>query len=168
MITFWLYGLSGAGKTTLADLVNDELKLARLDGDILRKGLCSDLGFDKHSRTENLRRAAHISLILNNNNLNTIATFMTPTSTHQETVCNILKENIRLVWIKAPVNVCSERDPKGLYRKQRLGEIQNLSGVDTPFDINKRNDCVIDTTNNSIQECVELLKEYILKEIKKC
>ena len=165
MITFWLYGLSGAGKTTLADLVNEDLKLARLDGDILRKGLSNNLDYDEKGRDENLRRAAHVALILNNNNLNTIATFMTPTKSHQETVLNILEKNVRLIWIKASVDDCTERDPKGLYQKQRLGEIKNLSGIDSPFDINAHNDCVVDTTNNSIQQCVEMLKNYILKEI---
>lgn len=166
MITFWLYGLSGSGKTTLANLVNQDLNLARLDGDILREGLCRDLGFDKESRAENLRRAAHLALILNNNNLHTIATFMTPTESHQQVVQNILKDNIRLIYIKASVEDCSKRDPKGLYKKQRMGEIKNLSGVDAPFDVNTNNDFTIDTINNTVQECTELLKKYILKEIR--
>jgi len=165
-LTFWLYGLSGAGKTTLADLVNEDLNLARLDGDILRKGLSNDLGYDQKDRSENLRRAAHTAAILNNNHLNTVATFMTPTQEHQVIVQDIIKDKLRLIYIKATVADCTDRDPKGLYEKQRQGEIKNLSGVDSPFNVNLHNDCVIDTTKHSIQECVETLKNYILKEIK--
>tara|TARA_A100001391_G_scaffold196385_1_gene174896 strand:+ start:24 stop:539 length:516 start_codon:yes stop_codon:yes gene_type:complete len=171
MLTFWLYGLSGSGKTTIADKLLEKFppfqSMLRLDGDILRTGLSVDLGYTKYDRAENIRRAAQVCNITNQK-LHVLATFMTPTYFHQEIVKSVLNKNLRLIYIDAPVDECRNRDPKGLYKKQSEGLIKNLSGVDSAFEINKQNNLCIDTVNNSIDDCVYILRDYIIKETKKC
>ncbi|WP_339103939.1 adenylyl-sulfate kinase [Haloterrigena salinisoli] len=130
--TTWLFGLPSAGKTTLAEgLVGP--KTVHLDGDYLRETLNTDLGFSKEDRTENLRRAAGIAQCLNEQNFDVIASFITPYREQRKLIHDIV-DDVSFVHVKAPVDVCEDRDEKGLYEQAREGEIENFTGVDAPFE----------------------------------
>jgi adenylylsulfate kinase len=130
--TTWLFGLPCAGKTTLAKgLVGPNT--VHLDGDYLRDTLNTDLGFSKEDRTENLRRAAGVAQGLNEQGFDVVASFITPYETQRE----MIRENINtvtLIHVTAPIDVCEERDVKGMYEQAREDEIENFTGVDAPFE----------------------------------
>jgi len=138
--TAWITGLSGAGKTTLARALRDQLlSLGRpvivLDGDEVRSGLCADLGFSKTERSENIRRVAHICRLLNQQGLTVIAPLISPLETdrlHAEQI--IGTANFLEVYVSTPLAVCEERDPKGLYRKARSGTIKEFTGLTAPYE----------------------------------
>jgi adenylyl-sulfate kinase len=168
--TIWLTGLSGAGKTTLANALHEALATKgiaahRIDGDILRTGLCSDLGFDKSSRTENIRRAAHVCHILNSAGIVVIAALISPYRSDREMARQIIDhEAYREVWVSTPLEVCEQRDPKGLYQKARRGELTNFTGVSDGYEIPDSPRLVLNTHDLSVAQCVQLLLD--LPEIK--
>lgn len=163
----WLTGLSGAGKTTISDSLLLELRgrgflVQALDGDVLRKGLNSDLGFDMISRIENIRRAAEVSKILMDSGVICICSFITPTSLIRQKVREIIgSENLIEIFVNAPIEVCEERDVKGLYQKARLGIIKEFTGISSLFepaddaDIEIRTDKL--TIAASVQKCLEVI-----------
>jgi adenylyl-sulfate kinase len=169
----WFTGLSGAGKSTLAGSLADELgklgiPLRVLDGDDLRRGLNSDLGFDLASREENLRRAAEVAKILRESGLMCLSCFITPTEKLREQVRNIIgRENIVEVFVNAPLVVCEDRDVKGLYRKARSGAIQEFTGISSPFEIPGSPDIVVRTDLDSVADCVEQCMAFIMPRITK-
>lgn len=134
--TVFLTGLSGSGKTTLALQllrVYEHPALYHLDGDILRRGLNSDLGFSIADREENIRRMVEVASIINSTGIDVIATFIMPLNSMRK----MAKEKIpecKIVYINAPLEVCEQRDPKGLYKKARAGEIPQFTGIDSPFE----------------------------------
>lgn len=131
----WMTGLSGAGKTTIAEEAKKIYKalyhknLAVLDGDEMRKALCSDLGFTVVDREENIRRIAHVAKILSDNGVPVIVSTISPTNKIREIAKSILGDTMKLVYVSAPLEVCQERDVKGLYQKAREGRIPNMTGV---------------------------------------
>ena len=130
--TTWLFGLPCAGKTTLAEgLIGP--KTVHLDGDYLRDTLNSDLGFSKEDRTENLRRAAGVARALNDQGFDVVASFITPYRSQRELIAAEL-EDVSFVYVNAPLEVCEERDVKGMYGKARAGEIEGFTGIDAPFE----------------------------------
>lgn len=155
----WMTGLSGSGKTTLATLLSQTLdKFVIIDGDDIRKGLCKDLTFNYNGRKENLRRIRELCKIFVSNNIPVIVSCITPyevdrlESKHSISGCKI-------VYIKASLEACEERDVKGLYKKARKGEINNFTGISSTYDIPINPDLVIDTDKLSIEESLnELLK----------
>lgn len=135
----WLFGLSGAGKTTIADLAAEALRaegepVMRLDGDDLRTGLCADLGFSAEDRHENLRRASHTARLIASNGICVIASFISPLQVDRDTVAEILGDKGILVYVNTSLSVCESRDPKGLYRRARGGELKSFTGVSAPFE----------------------------------
>ncbi|MFC6824966.1 adenylyl-sulfate kinase [Halopelagius fulvigenes] len=130
--TIWLFGLPCSGKTTLAEgLVGPST--VHLDGDYLRNTLNSDLGFSKEDRTENLRRAAGVAQALNDQGFDVVASFITPYRSQRELIAEKV-EDVSFVHVDAPVEVCEERDVKGMYEQARKGEIEGFTGIDAPFE----------------------------------
>ena len=130
--TTWLFGLPCSGKTTLAKgLIGP--KTVHLDGDYLRDTLNSDLGFSKSDRTENLRRAAGVARALNDQGFDVVSSFITPYRSQRELIAEAV-EHVSFVYVNAPLEVCEERDVKGMYEQARRGEIEGFTGIDAPFE----------------------------------
>jgi adenylylsulfate kinase len=164
----WMTGLSGAGKTTIArGLEKELLKKGYLsqviDGDDLRAGLNKNLGFSNEDRKENLRRIAEISRLFINCGLITINSFISPTHEVRRMAKSIVGEVFYVeVFINAPLEVCEQRDKKGLYRKARQGLIKDFTGIDSPFEPPMNADIEIQTDRLTIKESIDKLLSYIL------
>ena len=130
--TTWLFGLPCSGKSTIAEGLIGPTTV-HLDGDYLRETLNEDLGFSKEDRTENLRRAAGVAQALNEQGFDVVASFITPYREQREMIDDVV-ENLAFVHVHAPVEVCEERDVKGMYEQARDGEIENFTGVSDPFE----------------------------------
>lgn len=156
-VVIWLTGLSGSGKSTIAEAVEKHLNTAskaafRLDGDDLRSGINSDLGFSKSDRTENIRRAAHIASLFRDAGIIVLCSFISPMREMRDMARSIIgSEHFIEVYVKAGREVCAKRDPKGLYRANTAG----LSGVSSPFEEPESPDIVLDTEILTINDCVE-------------
>lgn len=154
-------GLSGAGKSTLANALKNELQskgiiAVILDGDELRRGINSNLGFSESDRMENIRRAACMADLLRRQGMWVIAALITPLEQMRAMARQIIgEENFLLLYIKAPLEICIARDPKHLYKKAIKGEIQDFTGISAPFEEPINPDLVIDTGSRHIDECVE-------------
>jgi adenylyl-sulfate kinase len=152
--TLWLTGLPRSGKSTVAGLVAGRLRAAGidqievLDGDIVREGLCKDLGFSREDRTENIRRIAFVSKLLTRNGVAVIVAAISPYREDRELAREEIQSFVE-VWANASVDACAERDYKGLYEKARRGEIKNLTGVNDPYEEPEDADLVLDTENDS-------------------
>ncbi len=158
----WLLGLSGAGKTTLSVALAAHLhglgtSVVRLDGDDLRQGLCSDLGFDPSSRAENLRRAAHVARLMSDAGMTVVCSFVTPFAKDRRCMREILGERLIEVFVDTSLEECERRDPKGLYRRARRGEIPEFTGVSSPFEPPERPDLVLKTEERCVSELVEAM-----------
>ena len=171
--TIWFTGLPCSGKTTVADKVaeilkNDGYRVERLDGDIIRKSPISQgLGFSKEDRRKNLERVSFIAKLLSRNDVLVLATFVSPYDEIRREIRDIIgPELFHLVWAKCPVEVCIERDVKGMYKKALAGEIQNFTGVDDPFEEPKdpAADLVMDTDKETLEESVENVISYIRRK----
>ena len=163
----WMTGLSGSGKSTIADAVVARLKAegiqaARLDGDDLRTGLNRDLGFSPGQRHENLRRAAHVARLFANLGNVTVCSFITPTNADRELVRSILGDREIEVYAKASLEECERRDPKGLYKRARKGEIPEFTGVSAPFEEPARPNVVVDTQKSTVDDAVEAIVAALL------
>ncbi|MDP6049177.1 MAG: adenylyl-sulfate kinase [Candidatus Bathyarchaeota archaeon] len=157
--TVWFTGLPCSGKTTVADVVAERLKergykVERLDGDIVRQGLTSDLGFTKQDRDENIKRVTFVAKLLTRNGVAVLATFVSPYRARRIKTREEIGEFIE-VYTRTPVEVCIERDVKGMYKKALQGEISNFTGVDDPYEEPEDPELVLDTSKESIEESVE-------------
>jgi len=167
----WFTGLSGAGKTTLAKRLEEEL-FARnfmvqiLDGDNIRSGINSNLSFSDEDRRENIRRIAEVSKLFLNCGIIAINSFISPTQEMRHIARDIVgKEDFIEIYINAPLNVCEQRDVKGLYARARKGEIKDFTGITSPFEDPFEADLEIRTDLLTIEESVEKLLEYLLPRI---
>jgi adenylylsulfate kinase len=167
----WFTGLSGSGKTTISNalilsLQNKGYLVQNLDGDVLRKGLNSDLGFDMGSRIENIRRAAEVSKILLDSGVICLCSFITPTSSIRQKIRDIIgAKNLIEIFVNAPLEICEQRDVKGMYKKARLGIIQEFTGISSPFEPPDNADIEIRTDLLSVEESVNKCLEMILPAI---
>lgn len=166
----WLYGLSGSGKSTIAaDLkahfIKQGLNCFILDGDDLRTGINSDLGFSEQDREENLRRAAETAKLLSQTCDVVICTFITPFSSSRQNIHKIMENaHFHDFFINTPLFECERRDVKGLYKKARNGEISNFTGIDSPFDLPNKSERVIHTYQKSVNSCVkEIVSKFLIK-----
>jgi adenylylsulfate kinase len=160
----WLTGLSGAGKTTIAQEISIRLKKSRhievMDGDEIRKGLSSDLGFSKEDRNEHNKRVIFCSKLLARNGVIVVVALISP---YRETRA-YAKEQIQNtfeVFVKAPLEVCMERDTKGLYKKALAGEIKQFTGIDDPYEEPLEADVVVETDKEDVKESVDKILAVI-------
>ncbi len=156
--TLWLTGLPCSGKTTLAKRLKEELdnrgyNTTHLDGDDVRGALNEDLGFSPEDRKENLRRVAHVAKLFNQSGIFVIASFVSPTNEMRGMIKEIIG-NFKLVYVKCDLNVCEERDTKDMYKRARLNEIPEFTGISAPFE-EPNADIVVDTQNKNVEECVK-------------
>ncbi len=163
----WLTGIPASGKTTLAlelKIFYDQkgLPIDILDGDEIRKTLSKDLGFSPEDRKEHNRRVIFVAKILAKNGVTTIIPLISP---YRETREFARKEipNFVEVWVKASVDECKKRDPKGLYKKAMAGEIKNLTGLQAPYEEPKNPELVLDTEKHTVEESVELIISTVKK-----
>ena len=171
-LVIWFTGLSGSGKTTIAKNLEKVLHSMGfltqvLDGDNIRSGINNNLKFTEEDRIENIRRIAEVNKLLLHSGVITINSFISPTEDIRHMAKGIIgKENFFEVYINAPLEVCEERDVKGLYQKARAGEILNFTGIDSPFEIPKDCDLEIKTNVLSIKDSVEMILDRVLERIK--
>jgi sulfate adenylyltransferase len=161
----WITGLSQAGKTTVADRAYDILadrgiRAERLDGDIVREELTRDLGFSKEDRDENIRRVGFVAKLLSKNGVGVIASFISPYRSHREDVRRTV-DNFVEVFCSAPVEICEERDTKGLYQRARKGEIENFTGISDPYEVPESPEVELRTHEETIEESVGKLVSYL-------
>ncbi|HBH27103.1 MAG TPA: adenylyl-sulfate kinase [Rhodospirillaceae bacterium] len=163
---FWLTGLSGAGKSTIAMAVERALfesgaQVYVLDGDNIRHGLNADLGFSPEERAENVRRVGHVAALMADAGLIVVSAFISPYLADRERARAAAPQHFHEVYIAADLATCEDRDPKGLYKRARRGDIRGFTGVDAPYEPPPNPDLLISTQGNSVQTCVEQLLAYI-------
>ena len=167
----WFTGLSGSGKSTLASAVECELHQKGihtfiLDGDNVREGLNSDLDFSAASRKENIRRIAHVSGLMKDAGLVVLSAFVSPYQKDRDFVRASLLGGFSEIFISAPLEVCEQRDVKGLYAKARAGEISNFTGISAPFEEPTNPELDVPTHKMSIEEATIMVLDYIAEKIK--
>lgn len=162
----WMTGLSGAGKSTLAFSLEHYLfqrgyQVSVLDGDNVRHGLCSDLGFSPEDRVENIRRVGHAAVLFARAGFLVITAFISPYRADRDRVRTLAPDLFHEIFIEADLETCEQRDPKGLYAKARRGEIDEFTGVSAPYEPPKLAELQIDTMAHSIEECLAKLNDYV-------
>lgn len=167
---FWFTGLSGAGKSTLALEVEKEL-FARnltayvLDGDNVRHGLNSDLGFSPEDRAENIRRVGEVAALQANAGLVVVTAFISPYQADRDRARAAAPDYFHEIYVKADLKTCETRDPKGLYQKARAGQIKEFTGIDSPYEAPVNPDLVVDTQRHDIAACVARVVDYITDHV---
>ena len=165
----WFTGLSGSGKSTIAIALERELHrrglLCRiLDGDNIRSGINNNLGFSEEDRVENIRRIAEVGKLFVDTGIITLAAFISPNNALRQMAAEIIgKEDFIEVYVSTPIEVCEQRDVKGLYARARRGEIKDFTGVSAPFEAPEHPDLSLDTSVLTMEESVGKLIELILK-----
>jgi bifunctional enzyme CysN/CysC len=163
----WLTGLSGSGKSTIANALEKELyaegkKTYVLDGDNIRHGLNKDLGFNDKDRVENIRRVAEVAKLMCDAGLIVITAFISPFRTERDMARSLFQSGeFKEIFISTPLNIAEQRDPKGLYKKARKGEIPNFTGINSPYEKPLNPELSLDTSKTSITQCVKKIREII-------
>ena len=166
-MAFWLTGLSGSGKSTLAHaaeavLFQKHYHIVVLDGDVIRAGLCSDLGFSMEERRENNRRVAELAKLFVRSGIVCLCAFISPSAAFRQDARRIIGEDaFREVYIACSVEECERRDVKGFYKKARQGEIRNYTGISSAYEAPLSPDCLINTEGSSESDCAERLIRFI-------
>lgn len=169
-LTLWFTGLSGSGKSTLANEVEKRLvsmgkHTMLLDGDNVRMGLNKNLGFKEQDRIENIRRIAEVAKLMNDAGLIVLTSFISPFRSDRQNAREIIGDGFIEIYVNTPLEECEKRDIKGLYQKARKGEIPNFTGVSSPYEAPAHPELIVDTSKQSVEECVEqileLLKPYL-------
>jgi adenylylsulfate kinase len=164
--TLWFTGLSGAGKTTITNVLVKELiqrgsKLEVLDGDVVRENLSKGLGFSKEDRDTNIRRIAFVANLLSRNGVPVITAAISPYRAIRDEARQMMDDRFIEVYAKASVEVCEERDTKGLYAKARAGEIKEFTGVSDPYEPPEDPELVIETERQSPEESAQQILVYL-------
>lgn len=171
-LLLWFTGLSGSGKSTIANVVEQELfkkniKTYTLDGDSVRKGINNDLSFSPEDRTENIRRIAEIANLMLDAGLVVLAAFVSPYKKDRENIKNIVKDaNFVEIYINTSLEECEHRDVKGLYKKARAGEIKDMTGITSPYEAPEHADIEIKTEEESIEAAAKRIVEAIEPKLK--
>lgn len=165
-LLIWFTGLSGSGKSTVADALNKELYRRSyltymLDGDNLRHGLNADLGFSREDRIENIRRVRELSGLFVDAGIITITTFISPFKEDRQKVRDLAKDRFIEVFIDCDLEVCEQRDPKGLYKNAREGKIKDFTGIDSVYEKPENPEITIYSHKQSIDECVKKIIAYL-------
>ena len=170
-LLIWLTGLSGSGKSTIASEL--ELRLNKefqahtylLDGDNIRDGLNSDLGFTPEDREENIRRIGEVAKLMVDAGLIVITAFISPFQRDRDRVRDLLgNDKFWEIFVDCPLEVCEQRDPKGLYQKAREGAIADFTGISSPYEAPENPKLSVPTANLSIESCVEIIIQELLSE----
>lgn len=166
-IVLWFTGLSASGKTTIANeleklLYKNDNHSYILDGDVFRDGLSSDLTFDRRSREENLRRVKYVAEMFCDAGIITLVTFISPFQKDREKVRSLLKSKYIEIYVCVSLQVAEDRDPKGLYKKARSGEIKDFTGIDSPYDIPLSPEITLLTEKDSASLCAKQVFEYLV------
>lgn len=167
---FWFTGLSGSGKSTLAMAVEKALfekgfNTYVLDGDNVRHGLNSDLGFSPEDRAENIRRIGHVAALMADAGMVVITAFISPYQADRDRARQACPEKFNEISVYADLATCEARDPKGLYKKARAGEISEFTGIDSPYESPVNPEMVVDTQANDVQTCVNQVLRYIEQQV---
>jgi adenylylsulfate kinase len=166
-VILWFTGLSGSGKSTVAHAVEEELHQAGcrtfvFDGDNVRHGLCANLGFSAEDRHENIRRIGEMAKLFIEAGVIAMTAFISPFRVDREGVRALVSENDFIeIFCNSPLEVCEERDVKGLYKKARAGEIKNYTGISSPYEPPEHPDLVLDTAGNSVETNVEKVLTFL-------
>ncbi|VAV85505.1 Adenylylsulfate kinase [hydrothermal vent metagenome] len=169
-VTVWLTGLSGSGKSTIAvelehALIENDHHAYILDGDNVRHGLNKNLGFSPEDRTENIRRIGEVAKLFTEANLITITAFISPYLADRDEARALLDDGEFVeVYVKCPVEVCEERDVKGLYKKARAGVIKEFTGISAPYEEPENAELVIDTSELSVEEATRTIIAYLAEK----
>lgn len=163
----WFTGLSGSGKSTLSNAVEAYLhqqgtRTFVLDGDNIRQGLCNDLGFSDESRKENIRRIGEVSKLMMDAGVITLTAFISPFRRDRRIVRDITNEGDFIeILCNANLEVCEKRDPKGLYKKARAGEIQDFTGISSPYEVPEHPEIIVETGTQTVEESVTQVIDYL-------
>lgn len=163
----WFTGLSGSGKSTLANEVERELHVLGVrtflfDGDNIRHGLNKDLGFSDEDRIENIRRIGEVSKLFVESGQIVLTAFISPFQSGREEARRLFpKGEFVEIYVKCPLHICEIRDPKGLYKKARKGEVSNFTGIDSPYEVPEEPELEIDTEKMSLQQSVQSVLLYL-------
>ncbi|PKN37703.1 MAG: bifunctional sulfate adenylyltransferase subunit 1/adenylylsulfate kinase [Deltaproteobacteria bacterium HGW-Deltaproteobacteria-2] len=167
-VVLWFTGLSGSGKSTIAAtlekrLFNRDCKTTLLDGDNIRHGLCSDLGFSALDRKENIRRAGEVAKLFFEHGNIVLCTFISPFRQDRNFVRSLFPEGKFIeIHVRCDIDECRRRDPNGLYKKAHSGLIKDFTGLSSPYESPEKPDLIIDTQNYTLQKCVDILEEFLI------
>jgi len=166
----WFTGLSGAGKSTLAIALEETLfkrgfQVYVLDGDNVRSGLASDLGFSHEDRTENIRRVGEVAALFAHAGVICISAFISPYREDRAIARRAAGSKFYEVYVAADLATCEQRDPKGLYKKARAGEIQDFTGVSAPYEAPDSPEIVVDTRNETVASGVAALLKFVMTNL---
>ena len=171
-LVIWLTGLSGSGKSTLAYLAEDLLTrdgivTSVLDGDNVRHGLCGDLGFTQGDRVENIRRVGQVAKLFHDAGVVTLCSFISPTRDMRDSIRSLFPEGAFFeVHLSTPIEVCEARDPKGLYKRAREGEIADFTGITAPYEAPNAPELVLDTATIDATEAADRVHKMITAQLK--
>ncbi len=166
----WFTGLSGSGKSTLAHAVEERLfemgiHTYVLDGDNIRSGLNKDLGFSAEDREENIRRIGEVAKLFVDAGIITLTAFISPYKKDRQLVRNLVENGEFIeIYVKCPLEVCEQRDVKGLYKKARAGIIKNFTGIDDPYEEPENPEIIVETDKESLEESVNKIIKYLEKK----
>lgn len=169
-VILWFTGLSGAGKSTLANEVEALLHEMGMrtyvcDGDNIRHGLCGDLGFSSEDRVENIRRIGEVAKILIDAGVITLTAFISPFRADRQRARDIVAEGEFIeVYCRCALDVCEDRDVKGLYKKARAGEIPEFTGISSPYEEPENPELIVDTDKQTLQESAEQVINFLVKK----
>jgi len=162
-VVIWFTGLSGSGKSSSANALEHQLftmgySTYLLDGDSVRQGLCSDLGFSERDRAENIRRAGEVAKLMLDAGLIVLVSFISPFRRERQMVRQMFRPGEFLeVYVSTPLDVCESRDPKGLYKKARAGEVRNFTGIDSPYEAPEYPEIELNTAQESPEDVIRIL-----------
>ncbi len=168
-VCLWFTGLSGAGKSTIAHAVEEQLhqkgcRTFVFDGDNVRHGLCCNLGFSKEDRSENIRRIGEMTKLFVDAGVIALTAFISPFKADRERVRNLLSSHDFIeIYCRCPLDVCESRDAKGMYKKARAGEIREFTGISSPYEEPKKPELILNTACTSIEACTKDIVDYLIR-----